>query len=277
MAFDLLSLLASDNYIIVNKDLIRVIGLEEAILFGELCSQYAHYKKENRLIDNMFYCSSEKIEDRIGLSEYQQRKALQSLKNAGIISIELKGLPATKHFIINENRLFEILQTSPKEIKGLDVKKFNSSNNINSNKEYNRKSLIGKNPIKDISKNQVPEIETFVKLYNELCPNLPKCIKHTESRDKAISKIVKKYSLEDIRTVFTKANDSEFLAGKNDRGWTASIDFILRDDKFVSILEGKYDGKQRSNVSSEEPLTEDRRANKKKFWEDVKNGKAEKF
>lgn len=139
-----------------------------------------------------------------------------------------------------------------------------------------KRALIG-NPIKDIPKNQAPEIDTFVKLYNELCPNLPKCIKHTDNRDKAISKIVKKYSLEDIRTVFTKANDSEFLTGKNDRGWTASIDFILRDDKFVSILEGKYDGKQRTNVSSEEPLTEDRRANKKKFWEDVKNGKAEKF
>ena len=166
----------------------------------------------------------------------------------------------------------------PLEIQPLEILRVENQVQISNNKRntIGRKTLLEK-PRKDIPKNQAPEIDTFVKLYNELCPNLPKCIKHTDSRDKAISKIVKKYSLEDIKTVFTKANDSDFLIGKNDRGWTASIDFILRDDKFVSILEGKYDGKQRSNVSSEEPLTEDRRANKKKFWEDVKNGKAEKF
>ena len=43
-----------------------------------------------------------------------------------------------------------------------------------------------------------------------------------------------------IIDVFDKVQESDFLKGNNDRGWKANIDFILREDKFVSILEGKY-------------------------------------
>jgi hypothetical protein len=32
------------------------------------------------------------------------------------------------------------------------------------------------------------------------------------------------------------------LIGKNDRGWKASLDFFLRKDKFLKLMEGGYDG-----------------------------------
>ena len=36
----LMSLLSNSGYIIVNKEIIRKIGLHEAIILGELCSEY---------------------------------------------------------------------------------------------------------------------------------------------------------------------------------------------------------------------------------------------
>ena len=42
----LASLLSSSKYIIVNKDLIKILGLNESVILGELCSEY-HYLQIN--------------------------------------------------------------------------------------------------------------------------------------------------------------------------------------------------------------------------------------
>lgn len=120
------------------------------------------------------------------------------------------------------------------------------------------------------------EIQTFISLYHEICKTLPKVRNITDKRKKAIQNIIKKYSLEDIKEVFTKSEESGFMHGNNDRGWKADLDFILREDKFVNILEGKYNSKVKS-VSSEGHLKLNRRADKQKLREDITGGKAEKF
>ena len=86
----------------------------------------------------------------------------------------------------------------------------------------------------------------YKELYNDRCNKLPKARQLSEKRKKAIRAILKKYSLDEIIQVFDKANASDFLTGKNDRGWVADFDFIFREDKFLSILEGKYNGKKKS-------------------------------
>ena len=43
----LTNLLANNGCIIVNKVLIRKLGLECAILIGELCSKYSYWEKHN--------------------------------------------------------------------------------------------------------------------------------------------------------------------------------------------------------------------------------------
>lgn len=121
----LIQYLASSNYITVNKSLIKAFGLCEAVLIGELCSEYTFWEQNNQLEDGFFYATIDKIEDNTGLSAYEQRAAIKKLESAGIIVTKLKGLPAKKYFSIDENKLLKFSQ--------LDVKKLNSSNNINNN------------------------------------------------------------------------------------------------------------------------------------------------
>jgi len=149
------------------------------------------------------------------------------------------------------------------------------ANNI-SNKTSNKKALIDKS-INAKSEKTDSEIYTFVELYHQICTDLPKCVKLTEKREKAIKKLIKRYSLEDIKAVFTKAQKSSFLTGKNDRGWKADIDFILREDKFISILEGKYDCKSKSKSNFDTYDDERKKVDKIQFREEIKNGKSEKF
>ena len=144
------------------------------------------------------------------------------------------------------------------------------------NNIVNKSLLVDKSTNKEDSIKDRAQIDAFINLYHSICISLSKVKSITARREKAIKAIIKKYSLDDIKTVFENVEKSDFLTGHNDRGWKADFDFILREDKFINILEGKYSGKKQG-VSTEGRLELNRNADKKKFWEDVKNGKAEKF
>lgn len=142
---DLTNLLASNNYIIVNKILIKELGLEEAILFGELASEYSYWKEREKLEDDYFFSTMENIEKNTCLSSYKQRKLIEKLKNEGLISTKIQGIPAKRYIKINEElvikklniKLLKNLTSSSKKNEQLDVEKFNTNNNKLKNNNNN--------------------------------------------------------------------------------------------------------------------------------------------
>lgn len=142
----ILQLLASRNYITVNKELIKIVGLEEAIILGELASEYNYYFDKEELDDDYFYSTISNIEENTGLSEHKQRKAINTLKNQDILDVKIKGIPAKRYIKINEEQLLNILnnkflknqRTSSLKIKELETKKLKGNKNIiNKNKNNN--------------------------------------------------------------------------------------------------------------------------------------------
>lgn len=83
----LMSLLSNSGYIIVNKEIIRKIGLHEAIILGELCSEYCYLEKANKLDNGYIFSTRKNIAENTGLSAYQQRELLKKLVNIGIDSL----------------------------------------------------------------------------------------------------------------------------------------------------------------------------------------------
>jgi hypothetical protein len=54
--------------------------------------------------------------------------------------------------------------------------------------------------------------------------------------------------LRDFRAAVRKASETPFLLGENERGWRVSFDwFIANDTNYLKVLEGRYDGTQRTN------------------------------
>ena len=137
----ILQLISTSNFITVNKDLIKELGLEEAILLGELASEYDYWNNKNEIEDGYFYSTIENIEEKTTLTAYKQRKCLENLKNKGIIDIQIRGIPAKRYIKINEEKVIEIfnnkllknLTTGCKKISQLEVKKLNGNNNIINN------------------------------------------------------------------------------------------------------------------------------------------------
>lgn len=81
---------------------------------------------------------------------------------------------------------------------------------------------------------------TIKETYNSICTNLPQIQKLTDKRNKAIDKFLEDFTEEQFKQICKIANATNFLTGKNNTGWKADFDFLMRIDKATSILEGKY-------------------------------------
>lgn len=78
--------------------------------------------------------------------------------------------------------------------------------------------------------------------YNAICTNLPKVVRLTDKRRRAVRLIYDKgYTPEQLDEVFRKAQASSFCTGQNDRHWKADFDWLLNESNLVKVLEGKYD------------------------------------
>ena len=169
----LMSLLSNSGYIIVNKEIIRKIGLHEAIILGELCSEYCYWDKANKLDNGYFFSTRENIAENTGLSAYQQREPFKKLVNIGIVKEKLKGMPQLKWYSLDMDNLYKLfnektdftsrceetkeqgseklndkdlknLIPSIEETKQLDAKKLNTNNNNNNNNKEDMKKFQDK-------------------------------------------------------------------------------------------------------------------------------------
>jgi hypothetical protein len=176
----LMSILSSDSYIILNKYVMKAIGLHEAILLGELCSEYIYWCKEEKLQDGYFFSTRENIERETTLSPHQQRQALKNLVNYGFVEVTEKDMPKKTYYKIIENKVYDFLSNT--ELEFADVKKFNDKSlknltssdqkiedkevkkfNTNNNNINNNKNNILSNHIED---DEIDKID-YEKIFKE--------------------------------------------------------------------------------------------------------------
>ena len=128
----IIGLIASNNFIVVNKTLIREFGLECAVVLGALASQLEYFKED--LQDGFFYATVDRIKEDTGLSDYQQRQAVSKLQAAGIIETKVMGLPAKRFFRICEevlqNKFSKNCRTLTEKTEELVAEKLQGNKNI---------------------------------------------------------------------------------------------------------------------------------------------------
>jgi uncharacterized protein YdaU (DUF1376 family) len=122
----------------------------------------------------------------------------------------------------------------------------NKEDMINISNTYD-KHMENENEIENINininDNRNKKYEKIIEIYNMYCVNLPQVQKLTNKRKTAINKLLNEINTEQFEQICIIANKSDFLIGNNDRGWKADFDFLIKPDKAVSILEGKYNNK----------------------------------
>jgi len=108
-----MQLLRADGSVATNKKLMREVGPIEAILYGELFSRCAYFEERGRLTkDGFFYNTVEDMQKDTGLTRKLQKPAIDKLVNMGLIEMEIRGIPAKRHFRFtydNMENLFHLL------------------------------------------------------------------------------------------------------------------------------------------------------------------------
>jgi hypothetical protein len=161
-------LLSSTAYLVVNKQLARQVGLKAVVLLADLISKENYFIIKGTIKEGWFFNTSKNIERDTTLTNYQQKKAIKKLEEIGFIETSLKGMPATLHFKILENKISTYLKTSFKETSKQDLKKLKTNKNkeiIITNKNNNKKPSVEE--IKDycLERNNGIDAEQFFDFY----------------------------------------------------------------------------------------------------------------
>lgn len=91
--------------------------------------------------------------------------------------------------------------------------------------------------------------QEIVDMYNDTCVSFPHLTSLSDARKKAIKARLKTYSFDDFKLMFEKAEASDFLKGKNERNWSATFDWMIKDANMAKILDGNYDNKGGSKTN----------------------------
>lgn len=86
--------------------------------------------------------------------------------------------------------------------------------------------------------------EELVDLYHRLCPSLPRVRQLTDARRRRLQDLPARLGDVSVEQFFARVEASDFLTGRNNRGWRADIDWILKPEHVVRILEGTYDNRE---------------------------------
>ena len=124
----LFSFIKQEAYFTVNYKLVKHIGLNPSIFFGEICNEFKYYYEKNLLInDDWFFATTDKIQSKIGFSKFLQSNCIKILQDCKILEMKIMGIPAKKHFKINGTELIDLMEIiTQQEVKIIEVKKSNN-------------------------------------------------------------------------------------------------------------------------------------------------------
>lgn len=179
-----------------------------------------------------------------GLSEQQYRTAKKNLEKWKFATFKAtnKGtiatLCSTSIYNINAEQPNDqnSRQATGKQRAANDKEECNNVNNVN-NTSVNGCSLSLN--IEEQPADKVP-YQAIKDLYVEKTGKAVRGL--SDSRKKAIKARWNEHgkTMKVFEEAFTITANSEFMNGQNDRGWTATFDWVINPNNFLKIIEGKY-------------------------------------
>lgn len=212
------------------------------------------------LTENIPY-TPKMLADELDFEENTVQLALQALEQLEMIVLEdgyfsITGWEEHQNIegmdrIREQNRIRKQRQREKERLIAESRVMSRDSHAIEEDKERDIDKEEDKNKESKESKEKVT-CQQVVDLYHSICVSYPKVVRISEARKRAIRARLKVYTLEQIKTVFEKAEASMFMKGANKRNWTADFDWMLNDANIVKVLEGKYDNGAWNKKAEEE-------------------------
>lgn len=93
----------------------------------------------------------------------------------------------------------------------------------------------------EIEKRERINYQQIADMYNDICMSFPRVTTLSDARRKSIRARLNTHTIDDFKTLFEKAEQSTFLKGGNNRNWTATFDWLIKDSNMAKVLDGNYD------------------------------------
>lgn len=172
----LLGTIAQGSFYLINQRLIRFTecDLDSVIIFSELLSQFNYRRQENLLDDEgYFYSTIDYVEQKLGMSEYRQRKAIGELeKKYKFISTKLKGLPKKRYFKINAENVLKVIASNDSITKPKKLTKEEFYKNLNTSVYLKKFEDFLREDTDNLNESVAFSIYYFSNLYKKYTGNL---------------------------------------------------------------------------------------------------------
>ena len=177
------------------------------------------------------------------------RKYLNELEKYGLLERKKQGVNLSdklylKRVEIAENQAYKTigensLPDGEKFPNGQGKIPYQDGEKFPTNKNESNKNESNKNENSSATEKVEKEfVDTVIKKWNDIGLNVVRNIKG--KRLDSLHARIKEYSKDDVLTVIENVKYSDFLKGNNNRNWTADIDWILKPNNFIKVLEGNY-------------------------------------
>lgn len=177
------------------------------------------------------------LSEQLGISKQSIRTAIKHLKSTGEITVK-----STNKFSIISIANWEKFQVLEKTANTQNNTQGNTQLTFN---QHSTNTIKEYKEIKNIRREEEegPSVnpEQVQDLFNKTCIFFKPCMTIGKTSLPKIRELGQNYSLDEIQEVFERANKSKFLQGSNDRGWSATFDWIITPDNFEKIRAGNYD------------------------------------
>ena len=177
------------------------------------------------------------------------RLAIETFTNLQMIDTDTKGIYLVnfeKHQSIDKMAQIKE-QNRVRQARFKEKKRLLSSGNVSGNVTVTQSNATDIEEDKDIDKEKENiDYKGVTALYNSICVSYPSLRTLSEQRKKAIKARLKVYTIDDFKTLFEKAEASDFLKGSNGSNWSATFDWLIKDANMAKVLDGNYDNKQKA-------------------------------
>ena len=107
--------IGKNSYWSLNKQLVRTLGLESALILQHIIDLQEVFKK------NEIFQSQPNMAQELGITEYSVKNKIIELSKGGYINIVKKGVPCKNYYSTNDEKIIEILVTELDDTKSTDL------------------------------------------------------------------------------------------------------------------------------------------------------------
>lgn len=109
MSSNSLRKLLSQNFLIVNKNLLSVLGPCPTLLLSLLIDKESYWVDKGEARDGWFFKLAEEIEEELSLSDHDRRNCIKKLEFCGLIHTKRVGVPCKLYYKINWGAIEKLL------------------------------------------------------------------------------------------------------------------------------------------------------------------------